>query len=176
MTRQELRLAVAIAFGVVALLAASSASAQDLCFGTCTCTTSCDTVCRNGPIVQGCPECGLTTCGAWGTCVGECSGCQNNGWTTTQYGGSGGDTLTGTSANERFFGYGGGDTIYGNAGDDTVYAGTGNDTVYGGSGDDCMYGEGDNDHLDGETGSLDFADGGPGTDTCYAETEVNCEL
>ncbi len=173
MTRKELGLALAIALGAVSLLAAPSARAA-MCFGACTCSTSCDQICRDGPLIPDCPECGLTTCGEYGVCLGTCPDCDNNGWTTTQYGTSGGDTMTGTSANERFFGYDGADTIYGYAGDDTVFAGNGHDTVYGGSGDDCLYGEGGDDSLIGETG-WDFADGGPGNDGCSAEIEVNCD-
>jgi len=154
-------------------------AANALCALQCTCETSCSTVCRSGPFEPDCPECGLSTCGEWGVCVGLCSpsgSCQNNAYTTTINGTSGGDTLNGTSANERINGLDGNDTIYGNAGDDTIYGGTGTDTIYGGSGDDCMYGEGANDSLNGGTGSGDFADGGAGTDTCIAETEVNCEI
>ncbi len=175
MTRNLSGLALALAFGALSVLAAPSASAQ-VCSFVCTCSVSCSQVCRNGPFVQDCPECNMTTCGEYGDCAENCGECTNNPWTTTVHGTNGGDTLTGTSANELFYGYDGADTIYGNAGDDTVLAGYGNDTVYGGSGDDCMFGESGNDHLDGETGSADYADGGVGTDTCYAETEVNCEL
>jgi Ca2+-binding RTX toxin-like protein len=167
---------VAIAAGLQFLAAPPVAA---LCSLQCTCETSCDTVCRSGPFEPDCPECGLSTCGDWGVCVGTCGSsdpCDNNAYTTTINGTSGGDTLTGTAANELINGLGGNDTIYGNAGDDTIYGGSGADTVYGGSGDDCMYGEGGNDHLTGDTGSSDFADGGAGTDTCNAETEVSCEI
>lgn len=171
MKRKAFGLVIAIAAGAFSLVAAPPASALRCEF--CTCSSSCDQVCRDGPFVQGCPECHLSTCGAWGVCDGVCG---NNAFTTTTNGTSGGDTLTGTSANECIHGLGGNDTVYGNAGDDTVYASSGNDTVYGGSGDDYMYGEGGNDSLTGDTGSGDFADGGTGTDTCNAKTKISGKI
>jgi hypothetical protein len=45
----------------------------------------------------------------------------------------------------------------------------------GGSGNDQMLGEGSNDGLTGGDGTADTANGGAGTDSCTAETEINCE-
>lgn len=169
-----------ITAGLAALVLVLATPVSALCSFSCTCESSAGEICRNGPFVPDCPTCNQSTCLASGSLyVGHpsCSAdCENNGYTTTINGTSGGDTLNGTSANERINGLGGNDTIYGNAGDDTIYAGSGADTVSGGSGDDCMWGEGGNDSLTGNTGSLDFADGGAGTDTCNAESEVSCEI
>ena len=63
------------------------------------------------------------------------------------FGGSGNDTIVGTS---------GSDFIAGGRGDDTITAGSGTDNVYGGSGDDVIYGGGDNDNLFGGTGADRF--------------------
>jgi hypothetical protein len=159
------------------LAAASTASAQALCFG-CKCWSSCDNVCHTGPLIPDCPECNQSTCGEWGVCDDLCEPgeCDNGGYTTTLNGTSGGDNLSGSSAHERINGFGGADTINGNAGNDQIFAGDGNDTASGGSGEDCLFGEDGNDNLTGDTGFSDEAHGGPGTDTCNAEVETTCEL
>ncbi|MGE4219550.1 MAG: hypothetical protein AB7G39_08895, partial [Alphaproteobacteria bacterium] len=67
----------------------------------------------------------------------------------TQQGGSGGDTLTGTGAE---------DVLHGGAGDDTLVGGGGSDVMFGGDGDDHF-----------EVSDLAFSriEGGAGTDTLH---------
>ncbi|HEX2253596.1 MAG TPA: calcium-binding protein [Thermoanaerobaculia bacterium] len=180
MNRKCIGLTVAIAAGVLSLMATAPASALD-CVWQCTCESSCDDICITGPFIQDCPECNQIPCGDYGTCMGSAAcptgtTCSNAGFTSTINGTSGGDNLNGTSANERINGFGGNDTLYGHAGDDRLYGDAGADTLYGGSGDDCLFGGDGNDHLAGETGTADWADGGFGTDTCTAETETSCEI
>jgi hypothetical protein len=74
-------------------------------------------------------------------------------------GGSGSDSITGSSAANDLDGGTGNDTISGGGGDDAIDGGTGNDTIGGGAG---------NDTLDGESG-IDQVDGGTGTNTCFWE-------
>jgi hypothetical protein len=74
-------------------------------------------------------------------------------------GGSGSDSITGSSAANDLDGGTGNDTITGGGGDDAIDGGTGNDTIGGGAG---------NDTLDGESG-IDQVDGGTGTNTCFWE-------
>ncbi|HEV8582482.1 MAG TPA: calcium-binding protein [Thermoanaerobaculia bacterium] len=149
------------ALGVVLMLAASPASTAK-CINDCTCATSCDQTCVDGP----CPDCEIMTCGEWGRCIGS-SGCSGpcTTCTSTINGGSSGDTLAGGSNNECINGYDGADTLSGEAGDDTIRGGNGNDSLYGGSGNDCLYGDAGD----------DYANGDSGTDYCEAETEVSCE-
>lgn len=79
------------------------------------------------------------------------------------YGGSGNDTLTGSST---------ADTIYGNAGHDTIKGGAKDDILYGGDGDDILNGEAGTDKLYGNAGNdtliasdgLDIMTGGEGQD------------
>lgn len=174
MSKTGFGVTVGFALGLALMLAASPASGI-FCWN-CSCSSSCNQVCINGPEIPDCPGCNESTCELSGPacidfCGGGCTTC-----TSTINGTSAGNTLNGTSANECINGFGGNDTIDGNAGDDTIYCGAGTDTAYGDSGNDCLYGEGDNDNLNGETGSSDFADGGSGTDTCTAESEVSCEI
>lgn len=176
-------LCVCLFVGGLFFVAASPAAAQIHC-SQCACTDPCSTTCfyleryntPEGPVFEQVE----TTCGAWGnTCAEECTPpdpCTPVGCTSNIYGTSANNTINGTSLNECIWGYDGNDTIDGNAGRDWIYGGNGTDTIYGDSGNDCLYGQGGNDHLDGESGSDDVADGQGGTDTCTAETELNCEL
>jgi Ca2+-binding RTX toxin-like protein len=105
---------------------------------------------------------------------------------STVNGGSGNDSLVGTTGNDLIKGYagndtlnayGGNDSVYGgdgadsvNAGfgDDWVYGGTGNDTLDGGGGYDQIYGEAGNDLMIGDNFTYDDFYGGTGDDTIYA--------
>lgn len=70
-------------------------------------------------------------------------------------GGSGNDSITGTSSANFLNGFGGNDSIFGLGGNDNISGGAGDDSMDGGSG---------NDQLDGGTGADVFI-GGAGTDT-----------
>ena len=114
----------------------------------------------------------------------------------TVLGGSGNDTLQGSTlsdsisggaGNDSLTGAGGNDSIYGDAGNDVITGGSGNDKLYGGDGNDTIAGSTGNDTFDmgaGDdyfvaTGNSDDADtltnltsndvvlGGDGTDTFY---------
>ena len=74
-------------------------------------------------------------------------------------GGSGNDSITGSTAANELDGGTGNDTITGGSGDDLIDGGAGNDRIIGGIG---------NDTLDGESG-IDQVDGGAGTNTCFWE-------
>ncbi|PZX33955.1 putative secreted protein (type I secretion substrate), partial [Cupriavidus phytorum] len=65
-----------------------------------------------------------------------------------------GNTLTGSTGNDRLYGY---------DGNDTINAGAGNDLVRGGAGDDTLNGEAGNDVIIGGAGN-DIMSGGAGTD------------
>ena len=79
-----------------------------------------------------------------------------------------GESLFGSTGNDRIFALGGNDTINGNAGDDIIYAGSGNDIVYGGVGSDTIDGGGGDDYLEGGAGN-DILLGGPGNDIYQVE-------
>ncbi|GHC43532.1 calcium-binding protein [Neogemmobacter tilapiae] len=72
-------------------------------------------------------------------------------------GGSGDDTLLGTTAGNNLSGYIGADSLVGRGGQDTLAAGSANDSVFGGAGADLAY---------GGTGA-DQINGGAGADTLY---------
>lgn len=78
-----------------------------------------------------------------------------NGFTTTQYGTDGMDTLTGAN---------GADTLNGGAGDDTLFGEGGNDQLFGEGGNDQLLGGAGNDLLSGGDGD-DILVGGPGANT-----------
>jgi RTX calcium-binding nonapeptide repeat (4 copies) len=149
--------------GVVLMLAASPAAAQNTCITSCNCTVACTQTCMIGSETLTCEE--------WGVCI-DSPGCTPGGecpalaCTSTLNGGSNGDTMNGGSGHECINGLGGADLISGHAGDDTIHGGDGNDTMHGNSGNDCIWGD----------AGIDYADGGPGTDFCDAEGESNCEL
>ncbi len=112
------------------------------------------------------------------------------------------NSIHGGEGNDVIFGNDGADSIYGEAGDDLIIGGLGADTLRGGDGNDHLIGnenadllEGGNDNdllegndssdtLNGDSGDdnliggsgIDNADGGFNTDTCNAESEINCEL
>ncbi len=76
--------------------------------------------------------------------------------TTVSYtvqGGSGNDTLSGTSGADVFYGEAGDDTLTGNSGDDTLYGGTGNDSLSGKNNNDTLVGGAGDDYLDGGSGN-----------------------
>lgn len=66
------------------------------------------------------------------------------------------------------------DVLRGTPGLDVLCGLGGNDTLYGLGGDDILKGGPGNDLLDGGEGWYDYAVGGPGKDTCKAETNSSC--
>jgi Ca2+-binding RTX toxin-like protein len=96
-------------------------------------------------------------------------------------GGSGSDTLSGTTYNDSIDGLIGNDLIYGNAGNDYLEGWAGTDTIYGGDGEDTisdgsawsdserLYGENGNDIILAYGGN-DTIDGGAGKDTLTGGT------
>ena len=99
-------------------------------------------------------------------------------------GGSGADTIYGSSANEQLYGgagndsivssFGthridgglGNDTLIGAEGNDTIYGGDGNDSISGGEGHNTLYGDVGDDYITGGSGN-DTINGGIGNDTIY---------
>jgi Ca2+-binding RTX toxin-like protein len=79
-----------------------------------------------------------------------------------------GESLFGSTGDDRIFALGGDDIVNGNAGDDLIYAGSGNDIVYGGVGNDTIDGGGGDDYLEGGAGN-DILLGGPGNDVYQVE-------
>ncbi len=79
-------------------------------------------------------------------------------------GGSGNDTLSGTTGDNVIIGGNGNDTLSGGSGNDTLTGGTGNDILTGGTGTDSLSGGDDVDTLNGDN-SDSLLDGGNGTDT-----------
>jgi Ca2+-binding RTX toxin-like protein len=79
-----------------------------------------------------------------------------------------GESLFGSTGDDRIFALGGDDIVNGNAGDDLIYAGSGNDIVYGGVGNDTIDGGGGDDYLEGGAGN-DILMGGPGNDIYQVE-------
>lgn len=94
-------------------------------------------------------------------------------------GGSGNDTLLGTSATDYLSGHSGNDALYGYGGADYLSGHSGSDSIYGGSGRDRIAGHSNNDFIsDGNDGVKDYIDCGSGTDTVRADSvDVldNCE-
>jgi Ca2+-binding RTX toxin-like protein len=82
----------------------------------------------------------------------------------TILGGSGNDTLAGTTKPEKFVGNGGNDFVRGNDGDDTLDGGFGNDTLNGDAGNDLLLGGDGDDFLAAYSGD-DSLSGGAGRDT-----------
>ena len=80
------------------------------------------------------------------------------------YGGTGNDTITGSSGNNIIYGGAGNDAISGGAGSDQLFGEAGTDTIHGGAGDDTLNGGADADTLVGGDDD-DFLDGGAGNDT-----------
>jgi len=79
-------------------------------------------------------------------------------------GGSGNDTITGGSGDDRMDGGAGRDSLVGGAGDDSIHGSKGHDTLVGGDGSDLLAGDAGNDSLDGGPGQ-DFLQTGRGRDT-----------
>lgn len=75
-------------------------------------------------------------------------------------GGPGADNFTGNALGNILQGNLGNDTLNGLAGNDTLDGSIGNDSLYGGDGDDTLSGGADG----GETGDIDWLDGGIGND------------
>lgn len=92
-----------------------------------------------------------------------------------QFGGSGNDTLTGTSSEDTILGNAGDDTLSGGAGNDSLYGGDGHDSIEGEAGDDIIVGNAGNDDISGGDGSdhlsgnegEDSLSGGSGNDSIY---------
>lgn len=82
-------------------------------------------------------------------------------------GGSGNDSLTGsTAAND----------LRGNGGNDTLKGGNGNDTIYAGTGTDSVLGENDDDIISAEDATVDVINGGTGNNIFFnlgAEKDVD---
>ena len=78
-------------------------------------------------------------------------------------GGSGNDSIVGTSGDDYLLGHGGNDSLVGLAGDDTLDGGAGNDYLRHDLGDDLVYGREGDDYLGGGEGN-DTLLGGPGDD------------
>ena len=84
-------------------------------------------------------------------------------------GGGGDDAIEGGTGNDSISGGSGNDAVDGGVGNDSLVGGVGDDVIDGGAGNDTISGEIGNDTLDGESG-LDQVDGGAGTNTCFWET------
>ncbi|ANP47552.1 reprolysin-like metallopeptidase [Candidatus Viadribacter manganicus] len=81
-------------------------------------------------------------------------------------GGSGNDTLTGDTLDNRLDGLAGADTLDGGAGSDAVLGGDGNDTIYASAGNDSLQGQNGNDtFIWTSTDGRDTFNGGADTDT-----------
>lgn len=99
------------------------------------------------------------------------------GISATLLGGSGNDTLIGSSAADELDGGAGNDTLNGGAGNDVLCGGDGNDTINGGAGDDVLGGDEGNDRLRGDAGNdllignegNDNLDGGAGNDRLFGQ-------
>ena len=83
---------------------------------------------------------------------------------TVKAGGTGNDTLTGTSGADLLLGQNGNDTLSGLAGVDLLCGANGNDTLNGGDGNDSLFGQSGDDRLTGGA-NADLFSGGSGSDT-----------
>lgn len=90
--------------------------------------------------------------------------------------GNGDDVAHGGEGDDTIHTGNGVDEVYAGAGDDVVDTGKGDDFAYGDRGDDTLVGDRGADTLIGGAGRADTADGGQASDTCSAETTVNCEI
>ncbi|MEV4345030.1 calcium-binding protein [Actinoplanes sp. NPDC049596] len=68
------------------------------------------------------------------------------------YGGTGNDTIRGSSSGDVIHGGSGADTAYGNGGPDALHGEAGNDALYGGAGNDRLFGGPGKDKLRGGPG------------------------
>jgi Ca2+-binding RTX toxin-like protein len=87
----------------------------------------------------------------------------------TVTGGSGNDTLAGSTSADNISGGAGNDVIAGLNGNDTLAGGTGNDSITSGTGNDVVTGGDGNDTIVG-AGGTDNMDGGAGDDTFVFDT------
>jgi VCBS repeat-containing protein len=85
-------------------------------------------------------------------------------WVTVTVGGSGKDTLTGSTGADLLLAQSNNDTLTGGDGNDLLCGDSGGDTVSGGAGDDSLGGGTGSDRLTGGSGADRFS-GGSGTDT-----------
>jgi Ca2+-binding RTX toxin-like protein len=83
-------------------------------------------------------------------------------------GGTGNNSLTGSSQRDIITGLGGNDTLTGGAGGDDLYGGADNDVLNGGEDNDLMYGGAGNDTLNGNQG-IDTMYGGTGNDVIFVD-------
>lgn len=119
----------------------------------------------------------LSTPAAWGVCTFGSFG------NDTMHGTAGADCLDGNPGDDLIFGYAGNDSLNGYMGNDRIYGMDDNDTISGCAclgvnptvDDDTLSGGNGDDWLSGDD-RFDYLDGGAGTDTCYGEVEVDCEL
>ncbi len=97
-------------------------------------------------------------------------------------GGFGPDRIETRGGSDLVFAGPANDDVDSGPGSDLVFGGAGNDALLGGSGADILWGDWGNDTLAGAEGNdllfggsgTDVADGGGGSNTCEAETAVNC--
>lgn len=87
-------------------------------------------------------------------------------------GGDGDDTFIGSSGNDTIFGEGGNDSIDGGAGADSLEGSAGTDSIVGGPQSDIILGGGDADTLRG-SGGLDTLVCGDGSDSAYGDTDAD---
>jgi hypothetical protein len=86
------------------------------------------------------------------------------------------DTLIGTQGDDVIAALAGNDNVQGLGGNDLICGGSGNDQINGGEGNDRINGESGNDELNGGSNlDTDLANGGSGSDTCFAQAETSCE-
>jgi Ca2+-binding RTX toxin-like protein len=92
----------------------------------------------------------------------------NSGLVAYGYGGTGNDTLTGSTDRDVLRGGSGNDTANGGVGNDYLYGETGNDKVSGGAGNDRIYGDSGNDQIHGDAGR-DLIRDGSGNDRIFGD-------
>ena len=93
-------------------------------------------------------------------------------------GGSGNDTIYGSTGNDKLNGGNGNDTIYGGEGADKIEGGKGNDHIHGGAGNDYLNGNSGDDTFYWDAGNDVYA-GGSGYDTLSyagATSAINADL
>ncbi len=89
----------------------------------------------------------------------------------TVYGGAGNDVISGGDGDDIVYGGTGDDVVSGDQGGDLLVGGDGNDGLFGGAGFDVVLGGAGNDFISGE-----YADGGEGNDTLFAEYEFGSAI
>lgn len=92
----------------------------------------------------------------------------SSGVDSTIYGGSGNDSLTGSSQSDAIFGGAGNDRIFGRQGNDVLTGGAGDDRLHGGFNDDVLLGGVGDDALHGDQNN-DILIGGIGADSFYGD-------